>query len=167
MLIWPHSGLGSDLSYRHWPDLIRYGQSWAIGKITVWDSSVALGRPLAGDPTVLFLYPLNILFAWASPEFAFNVLNAAHVFLAGLLMFWLLRLGYRLARPSALIGAFTFTFSPKFISHLAGGHVGLVWGLTWAPAVLLGLQLAMEGRMLGAALMLGHGLVWLFRLATE
>lgn len=27
-LIWPHSGLGSDISYRHWPDLIGYAASW-------------------------------------------------------------------------------------------------------------------------------------------
>ena len=152
VLIWPHSGLGSDITYRHWPDLIRYAQSWAIGKVAVWDSSVALGRPLAGDPTVLFLYPFDILFAWVSPEFAFNALDALHVFLAGLFMFWLLRLGYHLSRPAALIGALTFAFAPKFISHLAGGHVGLVWGLTWAPAVLLGLQLAIDGWVLGAAL---------------
>lgn len=152
VLIWPHSGLGSDISYRHWPDLISYARSWTAGRVPVWDSLVALGRPLAGDSTVLFLYPFDILIAWIPPALAFNALDALHVFLAGLFTFLLLRVGYKTSRPAALVSAFTFAFAPKLISHLAGGHVGLVWGVTWVPAVLLGLKLAFDGWLLGAAL---------------
>lgn len=152
VLIWPHSGLGSDISYRHWPDLIGYARSWSAGRIPVWDSLVAMGRPLAGDPTVLFLYPFVILFTWAPPALAFNALDALHVFLASLFMFLFLRLGHSVSRPAALVGAITYAFAPKFVAHLAGGHVGLVWGVAWAPAVLLGLQLAFDGWLLGAAL---------------
>ncbi len=151
-LIWPHSGLGSDISYRHWPDLIRYAESWRAGRIALWDSSVALGRPLAGDATVLFLYPFTVAFIFLPPAFAFNLLDALHVFIAALFMFLLMRVGYKTSRPAALLSAFAFSFAPKFISHLAGGHVGLVWGLAWLPAVLLGLQLAIDGWLLGAAL---------------
>ena len=151
-LIWPHSGLGSDISYRHWPDLIRYAESWRVGRIALWDSSVALGRPLAGDATVLFLYPFTLAFIVLPPAFAFNLLDALHVFIAALFMFLLLRVGYKTSRPAALLSAFAFSFAPKFISHLAGGHVGLVWGLAWLPVVLLGLQLAVDGWLLGAAL---------------
>lgn len=151
-LIWPHSGLGSDISYRHWPDLIGYAQSWRAGRVPVWDSLVALGRPLAGDPTVLFLYPFDIMFAWIPPALAFNSLNALHVFLAGLFTYLFLRVGYETSRPAALVSAFAFAFAPKFISHLAGGHVGLVWGAAWVPAALLGLKLAFDGWLLGAAL---------------
>lgn len=152
VLIWPHSGLGSDISYRHWPDLIGYASNWTTGRIALWDSRLVLGRPLAGDTTVLFLYPFDILFAVMPPALAFNSLDAMHVFLAGLFMFLLLRLGYGTARPAALLGALASAFGPKFISHLAGGQVGVVWGFTWAPAVLLGLKLAFDGWPLGAAL---------------
>ena len=152
ILIWPHSGLGSDIAYRHWPDLIGYAEHWRAGHAAVWDSLVALGRPLAGDPGVLFLYPFGLLFMVLPPALAFNVLDALHVFLAGLFTFWLLRVAYGQARPAALLGGLTFAFAPKFISHLAGGHIGIVWGLTWAPAVLLGLQLALDGSLLAAAL---------------
>ncbi len=152
VLIWPHSGLGSDISYRHWPDLTGYARNWNAGRAPVWDSLVAMGRPLAGDPTVLFLYPFDIVFAWLPPALAFNTLDTLHVLLAGLFTFLFLRMGYNTSRPAALVGAFTFAFAPKFISHLAGGHVGLVWGVAWAPAVLLGLKLAFDGWLLGAAL---------------
>jgi len=151
VLIWPHSGLGSDISYRHWPDLIRYAENLRQGRVVLWDPSVALGRPLAGDPATLFVYPFGIAFALLPPAFAFNTLDALHVLLAGVFMFLFLRLGYSVARPAALLSAFTFAFMPKFISHMAGGHVGVVWGLIWAPAVLLGLKLAIDGSWLAAA----------------
>jgi hypothetical protein len=152
VLIWPRSGLGSDISYRHWPDLISYAANWRAGRWVLWDSSVALGRPLAGDPATLFLYPFSLLFMILPPAPAFNLIDALHVFLAGLFTFWLLRAGYAVSRPAALFAGLSFAFMPKLISHLAGGHVGVVWGLTWAPAVLLGLKLAFEGSMLAAAL---------------
>lgn len=152
VLIWPRSGLGSDISYRHWPDLISYAANWRAGRWVLWDSSVALGRPLAGDPATLFLYPFSLFFMILPPALAFNVIDALHIFLAGLFTFWMLRAGYAVSRPAALFAGLSFAFMPKFISHLAGGHVGVVWGLTWAPAVLLGLKLAFEGSMLAAAL---------------
>ena len=151
-LIWPNSGLGSDISYRHWPDLIDYARNWSLGRIAIWDSRAVLGRPLAGDTTVLFLYPFDVLFAVLPPALAFNSLDALHTFLAGLFTFLLLRRGYSGTRPAALLGALACAFAPKFMAHLAGGHVGLVWGFAWAPAVLLGLKLAFDGWPLGAAL---------------
>lgn len=151
-LIWPHSGLGSDISIRHWPDLVGYAASWQSGRMALWDSLTALGRPLPGDPDVLFLYPGDLLFIVLPPALAFSVLDGLHVFLAGLFTYLLLRLGYGVARPAALLGGLAFAFGPKLIAHLAGGHVGLVWGLTWTPAVLLGLTLGLRGSRLAAAL---------------
>lgn len=151
-LVWPHSGLGSDISYRHWPDLINYAANLKTGHWVLWDSSVALGRPLAGDPATLFLYPFDLFFIVLPPALAFNLIDALHVFLAGLFTFLFLRFGYGISRPAALLAGLSFAFMPKFISHLAGGHVGVVWGLTWAPAVLFGLKLAFDGSLLAAAL---------------
>ena len=151
-VIWSHSPLGSDISYRHWPDLIGYAASLREGRIALWDPLTALGRPLAGDPGVLFTYPFTLLFLEFPPALAFNVYDAAHIFLAGLFTYLLLRVGYRVSRPSALIGGLAFAFTPKLISHMATGHVGVIAGLAWAPAVLLGLKLAFDGSLLAAAL---------------
>lgn len=151
-LIWPHSGLGSDISYRHWPDLINYTAAWRAGQFPIWDSLVALGRPLAGDVAVLFSYPFDAVFLFLPPALAFNVFDALHVFLAGLFTYLFLRRGCRLSPPAALFGGLAYAFAPKLISHLAGGHVGLIAGMAWPPAVLLGLQLAFDGSFLAAAL---------------
>lgn len=151
-VIWSHSPLGSDISYRHWPDLIGYAASLREGRIALWDPMTALGRPLAGDPGVLFMYPFTLLFLLFPPALAFNVYDAIHIFLAGLFTYLLLRVGYQVSRPSALIGGLAFAFTPKLISHMATGHVGVIAGLAWAPAVLLGLKLAFDGSLLAAAL---------------
>jgi hypothetical protein len=151
-LIWPSSGLGSDMTIRHWPDFFNYVASWRSGRLALWDSSVVAGRPLAGDPGVLFMYPLDVIFLFLPEATAFNVLDAIHVFLAGLFMFLFLRVGYTTRRPAALLGGLAFAFAPKYMAHLAGGHINIVCGLAWAPAVLLGLRQAFKGSLLAAAL---------------
>ena len=151
-LIWPHSGLGSDISYRHWPDLINYAAAWRAGHFPIWDSLVALGRPLAGDIAVLFLYPLDIVFLFLPPALAFSAFDALHVYLAGLFTYFFLRRGCQVSPPAALFGGLAYAFAPKLLSHLAGGHVGIIAGMAWPPAVLLGLRLAFDGSLLAAAL---------------
>ncbi len=153
VLIWPHSGLGSDIAPRHWADLAGYAAHWRSGRLPLWDPFSVMGRPLAGDTAVLFLYPFDALFLFLPPALAFNANDAIHVFLAGLFTFFLLRVGYIASRPAALFGGLAFAFMPKLMAHLAGGHVGVVWGLAWSPAVLLGLTLAFRnGSFLAAAL---------------
>jgi hypothetical protein len=151
-LIWPRSGLGSDIAVRHWPDFFNYVASWQTGRVALWDSSQAAGRPLAGDPVVMFLYPLDVIFLFLPEAAAFNALDDIHVFLAGLFMFLFLRAGYGTRRPAALLGGLAFAFAPKYMAHLAGGHINIVSSLAWAPAVLLGLRQAFKGSLLAAAL---------------
>jgi len=151
-LIWPRSGLGSDIAANHWPDFTFYAAQWRAGRIALWDPLVALGRPLAGDPDSLFMYPFDFLFLVLPPALAFTVMEAAHVFLAGLFTFWLLRRGYGVSTVAALFSGLAFAFGPKVMAHLAGGHMGLISGLAWTPAVLLGLKRAFDGRLPAAAL---------------
>lgn len=150
-LIWSYSHLGSDIENRHWGDFTRYAEYLRQWRIPLWDSSVALGHPLPGDLDVVFGYPLIILFAFLPTTFAFNLYDALHVFIAGASMFYLLRLSYQLDLPSSLFGAFAFAFMPKFIAHLAVGHVGLMPALSWVPLLWLGFQRGMEGSYRWAA----------------
>lgn len=152
VLIWPNSGFSSDIIHSHWPEIIGYAKSWRSGHIMLWDPATALGRPLAGNPGVMFLYPFDLLFLFVSPALAFNILNSAHVFFGGSFTFLLLRVGYRTSRLAALVGGLAFALMPKLIAHLAGGHLGVVWAVVWLPAVLLGLKLACDGSLLAAAL---------------
>jgi hypothetical protein len=155
----PRSGLGTDISYRHWPDLVNYARSLRErGQIALWDDSVALGRPLAGDPGVLWLYPLDLVFLIAPPAASFTLLAVFHVLASGLLATWFCRTGLQTSRAAALIGGLAFMLMPKFIAHLAGGHVGLAYGLTWLPLAMLGTHLAVAHGQPRGAVMAGLAL---------
>jgi hypothetical protein len=156
--IWPNSGFNSDASHSAWPAMIGYANSLRAGRIDLWDSSMALGRPLPGDPGVLFVYPFNLVFLLVPPALAFTILDVVHVLLSSLFTFWWLRLGEGIVRPAALLAGLIFAFAPKTIAHLAGGHLGLVWSLAWVPAVLLGLKLAFDRRRLIFAALAGLAL---------
>ncbi|MBI3240814.1 MAG: YfhO family protein, partial [Chloroflexi bacterium] len=146
VLIWPNSGFGADIIHFHWPDLVSFASHLRQGRLALWDSSMALGMPIAGDPGALFLYPLTLFFLFLPPALSFNLLDAIHVFIGGVFTFSFLR-SHNTSRPSALIGGLIFAFAPKVIIHLAAGHLGVVWCLMWLPAVLFGLKQAMDGSL--------------------
>jgi hypothetical protein len=158
-LLWPASGLGSDVAYINWPLQTYYADTLrAAGSYPLWDSRFMLGRPLAGDPHVLWGYPLNLLLLWLPTPLALNLFVVFHVFLAGLGMFSLLRRGFQVTHPAALLGALAFMFMPKFMSQVVGGV--LAFGLAWVPWVWLGVRVAalernaFAGALGGAALAL-------------
>ena len=139
-------GLETDISLRHWGDMVFLASNLKVGRLPLWDPMTALGRPLAGDTAVLFAYPLNLIFLILKPPLAFTVLTAIHIYIAGFFMYLLLRLGFAQSRNAALFGALAFAFAPKSIAHLTTGHIGVIWGLSWMPAVILGILLSLNGR---------------------
>jgi len=153
LMLGPRSGLGTDIAYRHWPDLTYYARVLREERtIPLWDDAVAGGRPLAGDPGVLWLYPFDLIFLVVPPALAFNWLAALHTWIGGVGNYLFLRRGLRLSRGAALLGGAAYMFSPKVISHLAGGHVGLVCGVAWIPWALLGTHRATQGDWKGTLL---------------
>src|SRR5687768_14588589 len=73
LLLWPASGLGSDVAYINWPLQTYYiDRLRSEGMFPLWDSRFMLGLPLVGDPHILWLYPLNLLFLWLPKITAFN-----------------------------------------------------------------------------------------------
>jgi hypothetical protein len=152
-LIYPASGFGSDLITTHWPEFGDFTRALRQGYVPLWSGSVLLGRPFAGDVGTLWMYPPGLLALIAPPALAFNLLSLLHVALAGILAHLYLRLGLRLSDPAALAGALVFMFWPRFMAHVAGGHVGLTGAAALLPLMLLGAQWAfVEGRWFGAAL---------------
>jgi hypothetical protein len=144
-LLWPASGLGSDVSYINWPLQTYYiDRLRTEGAFPLWDSRFMLGLPLAGDPHILWLYPLNFLLLWLPTVPALNLFLMFHVCLAGLGMFALLRRGFRTSNAAALLGGLAFMFMPKFMAQTMGGV--LAFGLAWVPLVWLGVRLAAKER---------------------
>jgi len=152
-MLGPRSGLGTDITYRHWPDLTYYARVLRDEHvIPLWDDAVAGGRPLAGDPGVLWLYPFDLILLVLSPALAFNWLAVLHSCISGVGNYLFLRKGLGLSRSAALIGGIAYMLSPKVIAHLAGGHVGLAYGAAWMPWALLGTHWATQGDWKGALL---------------
>ena len=165
LMLGPRSGLGTDITYRHWPDLTYYARVLRDEHvIPLWDDAVAGGRPLAGDPGILWLYPLALIFLLLSPALAFNWLAVLHTCIGGVGNYLFLRKGLGLSRSAALIGSIAYMLSPKVIAHLAGGHVGLAYGAAWMPWALLGTHRATRGDWKGALL---AGLALALQLTTH
>jgi hypothetical protein len=120
--------------------------------VPLWDDSVAGGRPLAGDPGILWLYPFDLLFLLLSPALAFNWLAVIHTSISGIGSYLFLKRGLNISQRAAILGAIAYMLSPKFISHLAGGHVGLTYGAAWIPWALWGTRQAMRGNWKGTGL---------------
>ena len=154
ILLGPASGLGTDIAYRHWPDLVFYTQTVReTGQIPLWDPSVAGGRPLPGDPVTLWMYPIAwFAFFVLPPATAFSWLGLIHMLWAGVGIFLFLRRGCRSSTLAAGVAGFSFALSPKLLAHLAGGHVGLIYGAVWIPWALWGTHLALEAKWKGAVL---------------
>jgi len=165
LMLGPRSGLGTDIAYRHWPDLTYYARVLCEEHtIALWDDAVAGGRPLAGDPGILWLYPFGLIFLVMPPALAFNWLAVLHIWIGGGGNYLFLRRGLCLSRDAALLGSVTYMFSPKVIAHMAGGHVGLACGVAWIPWALLGTHWATQGNWKGTLL---AGLAMTFQLPTH
>jgi hypothetical protein len=153
ILLGPCSGLGTDIPYRHWPDLTYYARVLREEHtIALWDDAVAGGRPLAGDPGILWLYPFDLVFLVLSPALAFNWIAVLHVGIGGVGNYLFLRKGLRLFRHAALLGGVAYMLFPKVIAFVAGGGVGLICGAAWIPWALLGTHWATQSDWKGALL---------------
>jgi hypothetical protein len=157
-LIWPRSGLSSDIIHLYWLHHRNLAAGIANGYVPLWDDLIVAGHPVSGEVGVLELYPFTLLYAFSSPTFAYTLLNVLHVFLAGIFAYFLIRVLFRVGRLAALIGATTFMLSPQLIAHLAGGHPANVGGQAWMPAVLLGVWVSMRPRRLWAVALGGAAL---------
>jgi hypothetical protein len=157
-LIWPRSGLGSDAVHAYWVDYLILARAVADGHLPLWDGLVVVGHPVSGELGALWLYPFAFVYLVFPPTFAFALLNALHVFLAGVFTYFLIRALFRVTRVSATFGALVFMLMPHQIAHLAGGHLVNICGAAWMPAVLLGAWGAVRARRLWPAALGGGAL---------
>lgn len=151
-LLFPASALGSDIAVRHWPDFSLYARMVRQGLMPLWDNSILLGRPLAGDTDALWLYPPAFIALLAPLPLAFNGLALWHIACAGATTYGYLRRALGLTRMGALAGGLTFMLWPKFTAHIAAGHVGLTGAAALVPLAMWGAHLAFFRTRLRAGL---------------
>ena len=157
-LIWPQSGLGSDVAHSYWVDHIMVSRAVREGRPPLWNDLNVIGHPMWGRFGSLWFYPLAFLYSFAPPALTFTLLNALHVFLAGVFMYFLIRALFKAVRPAAMLGALAFMLMPLLTAHLAGAHIVNVCGVPWMPAVLLGAWTAVQSRRLWPAALAGLAL---------
>ena len=133
---WPGARF-SDLLISHWPNAVWIHQSIAEwGQIPLWNPNILSGVPFAADPLSGLLYPPNWLAAVFPGAIAFNTLFWMHLTWAGLGARALAR-EEGLSKWGAALAGLVFAGAPKFVAHIALGHVGLVSAVSWTPWVLL------------------------------
>ncbi|MGB2897593.1 MAG: YfhO family protein [Anaerolineales bacterium] len=164
---WPGAAF-SDLLISHWPNAEWIQQSIAEwGQIPLWNPNILSGIPFAADPLSGLWYPPNWLAVAFPGAIAFNTLFWIHLIWAGLGA-WALAREEGLSKWGAVLVGIVFGGAPKFVAHIALGHVGLVSAVSWTPWVLLLTsktlhQIRAEGRWLKWSALTGAVLGLVFR----
>lgn len=126
------------------------------GRLPLWNPLIYCGTPLVGNPQSWLLYPFSMLLPALSVSQFLNWTIAAHVWLAGVGMFALLRHNRTVGFSAALLGAATFAFGGQLVSKEQ--FPNMVQASAWLPWILwLTGRLAARART-GDALALGAAL---------
>lgn len=110
-----------------------------------WFSSRLGGMPsidaMFGDA----LYPPSLLInQFFSIPRAIGMKMVAHVFMAGVFFFLLLRKGFGMSPFISFIGGCFYMFNPQFISHVYPGHDGKMFVIAWLPFIIWRLKILMD-----------------------
>ena len=133
-----------DGSSFYYPFYQRVQQEWAAGRLPLWEPEENGGMPLLGNPTAAVLYPGKLIFAVMSYACAARWYVIAHVLLACLSMFWLLR-SWKIGISAATFGALAYAYGAPVL--LQYSNVIFLVGAAWMP---LGLYAADRWLSLGS-----------------
>ena len=126
----------SDLTITHWPNALFIRHSLATwGQVPLWRHLILGGEPFAANPLSGFWYPPNLLLLVLPLTVAFNLLFVLHTAWAGWGAYRLAR-SIGASRAGGLLAALTVMLTPKAMTHLASGHVGLYFAWAWLPWVM-------------------------------
>jgi Bacterial membrane protein YfhO len=121
-----------DLYQYHMPLERIVRDTIAGGELPLWNRYLGGGQPLAANPAYEVFYPPQWLIFAGSFEFGFGLHIVAHVWLALIGMFVMLR-AIPLRRAASLFGALSFGLSGLMLGAIANLPTFLVWA--WAPVI--------------------------------
>ncbi len=139
---------GDDLT-QNYPLRVLAGRQIAAGQLPLFDPYIWSGAPLLSDWNAGAAYPLTLLFAVLPGVAAWTINLIVTWVVAGTGMFCFLR-ALRLAAVASFLGAISFAFAGAMSAQV--GHIGLVAGMSWAPAQLLAVLRLAEQRGLASRL---------------
>ncbi len=157
MMMWPRSGLGSDLTTYNWSPAYFIRQQLATtGHFPLWWDTTLSGLPLVGNPGLRVFYPpmLLAILAPTSLFFGFACVNAFNLWIAGVGMYVLASRVMRVSRYAAFAAALVMLLTPRLSANIVG-DMGYTAGLCWTPLTLACVRLALDRRSLRRAIVAG------------
>jgi hypothetical protein len=128
------SELGTDFVNKQWPNAAYIVQGWRRWReVPLWRSGAMGGVPIAGNPSMLLVYPPYWLVFLFPVTWAFTLYFALHLVWAGWGAFFLARRVIKVSPGGALLAALGFALSAKVVAHVGGGHVDVIAALSWLP----------------------------------
>jgi len=136
-----HSGY----AFRDW-----LAHTWKrLGEIPLWNPELFGGMPFVGAMHGDIFYPTSWLRLMLPTGTAMGLGFLVHYILAGLFVYWLLRL-MRVSWTGAVTGGFAYQLSGVVGSYVQPGHDGKLFVTALLPLALVGLVLGMrEGKPAG------------------
>ena len=146
------------------------------GHLPLWDANSFSGYPFLSNPQVALFYPLNWPLLLLPVRFGLSWHVLAHLVVAGLGMFFLVRY-LSGSTAGAWLAALAFAFSGFIAARIWAGHIGLIATDVWLPWLILATAWSVQrksvwaaiigGVPLGLAILAGHttsllyiGLAW-------
>lgn len=110
------------------------------GRIPLWNPYIFCGSPFLANAQSAIFYPFNLIFLFLNTESALRYSLGFHILLAGVAMFFFLRITSKLRREACLLGAIVFMFSGYIGAHC--GHTDIICAIPYLPFFLLFLYLS-------------------------
>jgi hypothetical protein len=125
-----HSGY----AFRHW-----LAETWKrLGELPLWNPEMFGGMPFVGAMHGDIFYPTAWLRLVLPTGFAMGLGFVVHYVLAGVFVYWLLRL-FKVSWAGAVTGGFAYQLSGVIGSYVQPGHDGKLFVTTLLPLALVGL----------------------------
>ena len=140
----------SDLTLAHWPSAEFLRQSLLdYGEIPMWNPHTLGGTPFAADPLSGIYYP-PLWLALAFRRRSLSTFSSCYIWRWPGSGAFLLAREEGASNAGALLAGIAFGGFPKFIAHVAAGHLTLVLAAAWTPWLLLAARRAARSGSLRA-----------------
>jgi hypothetical protein len=127
----------SDLVISHYPNAIFLIQAIReTGTIPLWSDTILSGYPFAANPLSGLWYPPGWLALVFPLPLGFNLVAALHMLAGGIGMYRFMK-AEGCGTAASLFAGVAIAALPKTWSHLAAGHLTLVYAVSWTPWLLL------------------------------
>ncbi len=132
---WPVLFRGEQFGYRdaghyYYPLYQRVQQEWSKHRLPLWDARENAGMPLLGNPTAAVLYPGKLIYAVLPYPWAARAYIIAHVLLAFVGMYRLMR-GWGTSPAGSAASAIAYSFGAPILFQYC--NVIFLVGAAWVP----------------------------------